>query len=183
MKRKLVEMEEEALKLRKMQEDSEKQDDGISPEKETTDARSVYIGNVDYGASPEELQKHFEFAYVEFKDEESVAAAVALSESVLRGRLIKVLPKRTNVPFFQLAQQRGGYRGYHRGGYHHPPPPQPYYPPASYYYAPRGSRGGYASARGASRYPRGASGYRGGRRGTSGHSSAGSLSGDESGSK
>lgn len=60
MKRKLVEMEEEALKLRKMQEDSEKQDDGISPEKETTDARSVYIGNVDYGASPEELQKHFE---------------------------------------------------------------------------------------------------------------------------
>ena len=61
MKRKLVEMEEEALKLRKLQKDTEKQEDeSTSSEKEASDARSVYIGNVDYGASPEELQKHFE---------------------------------------------------------------------------------------------------------------------------
>lgn len=58
MKRKLAEMEEEALKLRKLQEESEKIDENST--KEATDARSVYIGNVDYGASPEELQKHFE---------------------------------------------------------------------------------------------------------------------------
>ncbi|KAG9016251.1 hypothetical protein FRB90_003605 [Tulasnella sp. 427] len=74
------------------------------------DGRSVYVGNVDYGATPEELQQHFlscgsinritivcdkftgnpkGYAYVEFSDPAFVDTALALNESLFRGRLIK----------------------------------------------------------------------------------------------
>ena len=73
--------------------------------------RSVYIGNVDYGATAEELEQHFHgcgsinrvtilcnkfdgtpkgFAYIEFTDKDSVETAMALDESLFRGRQIKV---------------------------------------------------------------------------------------------
>lgn len=108
---------------------------------------------------------------------------------MLRGRLIKVLPKRTNLPFFALPQQRGsgpGYRGSHHGGYHYPPQPYNYHHPSPYYYAQRGGRGGYTPNRGAPRYPRGGSGYRGAssRRGSGAYhhsSSTPASSGDEHG--
>jgi polyadenylate-binding protein 2 len=84
-----------------------------------TDKRSVYVGNVDYHATPEELQEHFKscgpinritimvdkytccpkgFAYMEFVEEESVKNAVLLNDSLFRGRQLKVLAKRTNLP-------------------------------------------------------------------------------------
>ena len=103
------------------------------------DARSVYVGNVDYGSTPEELQTHFQscgtinritiacdkfsgqpkgFAYIEFAEPEHVANATALNESLFRNRLLKVLPKRTNVPGFNArGRGRGGPRGGFRGGY------------------------------------------------------------------
>lgn len=62
------------------------------------------------------IEKKRSFAYVEFADQSSVANAVNLSESMFRGRLLKVLPKRTNVP--GLKRGRGGARlrpGVHRG--------------------------------------------------------------------
>merc|ERR1719495_180916 len=86
-------------------------------EKMEVDAKSVYIGNVDYAATAEELEQHFHgcgsinrvtilcdkfsghpkgFAYVEFADKDSVSTAMALDESLFRGRQIKVMPKRTN---------------------------------------------------------------------------------------
>ena len=73
--------------------------------------RSVYVGNVDYGATAEELEQHFHgcgsvqrvtilcnkfdghpkgFAYVEFTDKDSVNTAMALDDSLFRGRQIKV---------------------------------------------------------------------------------------------
>ena len=73
------------------------------------DARSVYVGNVDYGATAEELEQHFHgcgsinrvtilcnkydgnpkgFAYVEFTDKESVDTAMALDDSLFRYILI-----------------------------------------------------------------------------------------------
>ena len=76
------------------------------------DARSCYVGNVDYGATAEELEQHFHgcgsinrvtilcnkfdgnpkgFAYVEFTDKDSVDTAMALDDSLFRGRQIKVL--------------------------------------------------------------------------------------------
>ena len=69
------------------------------------DARSVYVGNVDYGATAEELEQHFHgcgsinrvtilcnkydgnpkgFAYVEFADKDSVDTAMALDDSLFR---------------------------------------------------------------------------------------------------
>lgn len=67
MKRRVAEMESEAAKLREMQ----SQQDGYEAEgpagsstggredREDVDARSVFVGNVDYGATPEEIQAHF----------------------------------------------------------------------------------------------------------------------------
>jgi len=148
MKQRVKEMEEEARKLRQMEAEASTHtppqipesltptggDETMEEEKEIIDGRSVFVGNVDYGASPEEIQAHFQscgtinrvtilcdkftghpkgYAYVEFADSSFVGAASALNDSMFRGRLIKVTPKRTNVPSFIL---RGGARGGHRGG-------------------------------------------------------------------
>nr|XP_029482040.1 polyadenylate-binding protein 2-B-like isoform X3 [Oncorhynchus nerka] len=122
-------MEEEAEKLKELQNEVEKQMNLSPPpagpvimsieEKMEADARSIYVGNVDYGATAEELEAHFHgcgsvnrvtilcdkftghpkgFAYIEFSDKESVRTAMALDESLFRGRQIKVGVKRTNRP-------------------------------------------------------------------------------------
>ncbi|EPZ34386.1 RNA-binding domain-containing protein [Rozella allomycis CSF55] len=139
MKLRVKEMEEEAAKLREMQAQVEQQMnmslDSLES-KEVVDNRSIYVGNVDYSSTPEELQAHFQacgtikrvtincdkftgspkgFAYVEFADPEHVANAMALNESLFKGRLLKVLPKRTNIPGFNRGKWRGRARG--RGGY------------------------------------------------------------------
>jgi len=145
-------MEEEAEKLRQMQVEVDKQlAVPLSPtgnlnlsfeEKMEVDNKSVYIGNVDYGATAEELEQHFHgcgsinrvtilcnkfdghpkgFAYVEFSDKDSVQTAMALDDSLFRGRQIKVMPKRTNKPGISTSHRpprgyRGGFRG-SRGGF------------------------------------------------------------------
>ncbi len=61
MKRRVAEMEEEAAKLREMQASLEQQSSDLQREdKEDIDARSIFVGNVDYQASPEEIQAHFQ---------------------------------------------------------------------------------------------------------------------------
>lgn len=103
------------------------------PSSAEADARSVFVTNVDFSTTPEELQGHFRacgtinritilvdrhtgrprgHAYVEFADPAHVANAMALNDSLFRNRIIKVAPKRTNVP----AHMRGGFRG-GRGGF------------------------------------------------------------------
>ncbi|KAL2687471.1 hypothetical protein Neosp_005032 [[Neocosmospora] mangrovei] len=155
MKRRVAEMEEEAKKLREMQATLEQQSADLADDKESIDARSIFVGNVDYSASPEEIQAHFQscgsinrvtilldkftgqpkgYAYVEFTEPSLVAQALVLNESVFKGRNIKVTPKRTNIP----GMSRGGRGG--RGGF-------------------RGGRGFH----GRGSFPRG--GYRGGYRG------------------
>lgn len=60
MKRRVAEMESEAAKLREMQKDLEPATDGgMREDREDVDARSIFVGNVDYGATPEEIQTHF----------------------------------------------------------------------------------------------------------------------------
>ncbi|XP_024903776.1 polyadenylate-binding protein 2 isoform X1 [Pteropus alecto] len=131
IKARVREMEEEAEKLKELQNEVEKQMNMSPPpgnagpvimsieEKMEADARSIYVGNVDYGATAEELEAHFHgcgsvnrvtilcdkfsghpkgFAYIEFSDKESVRTSLALDESLFRGRQIKVIPKRTNRP-------------------------------------------------------------------------------------
>ncbi|KEY69986.1 hypothetical protein S7711_04004 [Stachybotrys chartarum IBT 7711] len=132
MKRRVAEMEEEAKKLREMQATLEQQSMDLADDKESVDSRSIFVGNVDYSASPEEIQAHFQscgsinrvtilldkftgqpkgYAYVEFAEPSLVAQALVLNESLFKGRNIKVTPKRTNVPGMSRGRGRGGFRG------------------------------------------------------------------------
>lgn len=104
-------------------------------EMEEVDQRSVYIGQVDYDCSPEELKEHFEgagkirrvtilvnshtgqpkgYAYIEFADVDSMRRALELDATELRGRTLKVREKRTNVPGMKATRSA--------------PPPYPYMP-------------------------------------------------------
>jgi polyadenylate-binding protein 2 len=73
------------------------------------DGRSIYVGQVDYSATPEELQEHFAscgtvnrvtilcdqyrnpkgYAYIEFDSAEAVEAAVLLNDSEFKSRQLK----------------------------------------------------------------------------------------------
>ncbi|KIY94017.1 Polyadenylate-binding protein 2 [Monoraphidium neglectum] len=188
MRRKLAEMEEEAARLK------EQQAKGVldvgaaagaaaggatDPElaaKQEADSRSVYVGNVDYGTTPEELQLHFQgcgtvnrvtiltdpygnpkgFAYIEFLEADAVDNALTMDASEIRGRAIKVLRKRTNVPGLKA---RGRGRGRGRGGY------GGYGGDGGYGGYGGGYGGGYYGGRGGGYVPRGRGGYRGRGRG------------------
>ncbi|KAL3837847.1 hypothetical protein ACJIZ3_022438 [Penstemon smallii] len=164
MKKRLQEIEEEAGALREMQAKVEKemgsgQEDSTGgsanqAEKEEVDARSIYVGNVDYACTPEEVQQHFQscgtvnrvtiltdkfgqpkgFAYVEFVEVEAVQNAVLLNESELHGRQLKVSAKRTNVP--GMKQFRGRRPSPYFGGRGFMPGP-PMYAPYGYGRVPR----------------------------------------------
>ncbi|TMW40733.1 hypothetical protein DOY81_014188 [Sarcophaga bullata] len=147
IKARVKEMEEEAEKIKQMQSEVDKQMAGSTTglatvplsleEKQEIDTRSVYVGNVDYGASAEELEAHFHgcgtinrvtilcnkadghpkgFAYIEFGSKEYVETALAMNETLFRGRQIKVMSKRTNRPGLSTTNRfpRGSFRG--RGG-------------------------------------------------------------------
>ncbi|MFQ6637733.1 hypothetical protein Gotur_013399 [Gossypium turneri] len=134
MKKRLREIEEEAGALREMQAKVEKEMGAVQDsssasasqaEKEEVDSRSIYVGNVDYACTPEEVQQHFQscgtvnrvtiltdkfgqpkgFAYVEFVEVDAVQNALLLNESELHGRQLKVSAKRTNIP--GMKQYRG----------------------------------------------------------------------------
>lgn len=63
MKRRVAEMEDEAAKLRELQSQLDQQPESLPREDpEDVDARSIFVGNVDYGATPEEIRVHFESA-------------------------------------------------------------------------------------------------------------------------
>ncbi|MED6157954.1 Polyadenylate-binding protein 2 [Stylosanthes scabra] len=165
MKRRLKEMEEEAAALREMQAKVEKeigsaQDPATAAaslaNKEEADSRSVFVGNVDYACTPEEVQQHFQscgtvnrvtiltdkfghpkgFAYVEFVEVEAVQEALVLNESELHGRQLKVLPKRTNVPGMKQYRPRR-YNPYMSFGFRRPYPPPYFYSPYGYGKVPR----------------------------------------------
>ncbi|KAK0206289.1 hypothetical protein DFS33DRAFT_1452391 [Desarmillaria ectypa] len=135
MKQRVEEMEKEAMKLREMQAEAEKVnndslDAGVPMEtdedKAAADSRSVYVGNVDYSATPEEIQGHFQacgtinrvtilcdkftghpkgYAYVEFAEPEHIDAALTMDNSLFRGRLIKV---GANFPVARMLLRQSG---------------------------------------------------------------------------
>lgn len=151
IKARVKEMEEEAEKLKEMQKSAEESLLMGSPtnqatlltspgDKGDTDARSVYVGNVDYSATATDLEQHFHgcgavnrvtilcdrytgnpkgFAYVEFTEKDSVETACQLTDSLFKGRQIKVTAKRTNVPGISTTNRypRARYRGRGRGGF------------------------------------------------------------------
>jgi polyadenylate-binding protein 2 len=60
MKQRVKEMEDEAAKLREMQATLDRNENPeLRESKEDIDSRSVFVGNVDYSATPEEIQNHF----------------------------------------------------------------------------------------------------------------------------
>ncbi|KAJ9174885.1 hypothetical protein P3X46_013485 [Hevea brasiliensis] len=158
MKKRLKEMEDEAAALREMQAKVEKemsstQDPAAATSqasREEVDSRSVFIGNVDYSCTPEEVQQHFQscgtinritirtdkygqpkgYAYVEFFETEAVQEALLLNETELRGRQLKVTAKRTNIPGMKQFRPRrpNPYMGL--------PPRASHMPP--YFYSPYG---------------------------------------------
>jgi polyadenylate-binding protein 2 len=60
MKRRVAEMEAEAERLRDMQTQITEQSGELREDKEDIDGRSIFVGNVDYSATPEEIQAHFQ---------------------------------------------------------------------------------------------------------------------------
>lgn len=160
MKKRLKEMEDEAAALREMQAKVEKEMGSVQDpanaaasqaNREEVDLRSVFVGNVDYACTPEEVQQHFQacgtvnrvtiltdkfgqpkgFAYVEFVEQEAVQDALQLNESELHGRQLKVMPKRTNVPGMKQFHPRR-FNPYQPYGFRRP------YAPAPYFYSPYG---------------------------------------------
>ncbi|KAI1327218.1 RNA-binding domain-containing protein [Xylariaceae sp. FL0255] len=140
MKRRVAEMEQEAAKLRELHASLEEKNQETTDAPNDVDSRSIFVGNVDYSVSPEEIQAHFQscgsinrvtilldkftgqpkgYAYVEFTEPSLVAQALVLNDSVLKGRNIKVTPKRTNIPGMSRGRGRGRGRGFFggRGGY------------------------------------------------------------------
>lgn len=113
---------------------SQNSEDGSS--RNSLDSCSIYIGNVEYGANPLDLQRHFKscgvveritimanketgqpkgYAYLEFDLHVAAKDAVKMFDgSELLGREIKVCLKRTNVPGHSHAGH-GYYRGRGRG--------------------------------------------------------------------
>eukprot|EP01039_Chlorochromonas_danica_P006603 gene6603-7296_t len=136
MEKRVKQMEEELNQLSSMQEQVSGQ---MSTAADKIDESSIYVGQVDYQATAEELQAHFApcgtinrvtiicdkitghpkgFAYVEFAEKDSVEKALKLDDSTFKGRQLKVLPKRHNVPLGRGAGRggRGGRLGPVYGG-------------------------------------------------------------------
>lgn len=147
MKRRVKEMEEEAAKLSEMQSQVESQmgkgtasalgeaQGGAAASaaaQAAMDDNSIYIGQVDYAATPEELQALFQscgtinrvtilcdkftgqpkgYAYIEFASRDAVESALLLNDTTFRGRQLKVTPKRQNIRGFNYTRGRGGMRG------------------------------------------------------------------------
>lgn len=132
--KRVQQMKEEAEALARAQEEVEEEMKASTASKEDSDRRSVFVGNVDYGTQPEELQQFFSScgsisrvtilcdkytshprgcAYVEFAEESGVENALLLNEQLFRNRPLKVVAKRTNLP--GLARGRGRARRGRRG--------------------------------------------------------------------
>jgi polyadenylate-binding protein 2 len=100
-------------------EDSKEDLPDISTEEASeADKKSIFIGNVHFNTSIDELKELFGecgeieratiaedkfgqakgYAFMEFKEVESVSNAIGMDGTVFKKRKIKVIPKRTNLP-------------------------------------------------------------------------------------
>jgi polyadenylate-binding protein 2 len=133
MQKRLESLDEELNKINKSQQEILSNIDAVN---DTIDEKSVYVGQVDYAATEEELKEHFKscgvisrvhivttkykkpkgFAYIEFAEKDSVISALKYDgTSVFKDRTLTVVPKRINVPPAALRGFDGGRFG-GRGG-------------------------------------------------------------------
>ncbi|KAK8794424.1 hypothetical protein JH06_1164 [Blastocystis sp. subtype 4] len=110
----------------------------LPTDRDNIDERSIFVKQVDYGVTPQELMEYFSTcgsitrikilttkqgvpkgaAYIEFADPESVKSALMFSGNSFHDRTLVVEPKRKNIPRHFLHRGRGrGRGGYHRGAY------------------------------------------------------------------
>lgn len=103
---------------RQGQEGSELPSEQAEPNVKEEDKRSVFVENVDYKATKEEIENVFcdcgkvlrvtilrdkfsntprGLAYVQFDTTDAVQHAIYLTGAQIRGRMIRVSPKRTNI--------------------------------------------------------------------------------------
>lgn len=99
----------------------------ISPTEDDINNRSVFVQQVDYNCTEDELKEHFNCcgqinrvtilknhfshkptgsAYIEFSQQSSVEHALKLSTTILKGRQIKVQRKRENKPGMSRIRSR-----------------------------------------------------------------------------
>jgi polyadenylate-binding protein 2 len=97
-----------------MEEKSAEVEGKLKSASSSLDENSIYVGQVDYEASAEELMAHFSpcgavnrvtimrdhitgmpkgFAYIEFSDKEALNNALKLDDTLFKGRQLKILPK------------------------------------------------------------------------------------------
>ena len=109
----IEQLEKQVAMMEKELEEGRLEEQGLrdAVAKDGEETTSVYVGQVDYSAAPEELHAHFEgcgtvkrvtilcdkftghpkgYAYMEFEDEEAVEKAVELNGSEFKGRQLKV---------------------------------------------------------------------------------------------
>mmetsp|Transcript_21132 Transcript_21132/g.58584 ORF Transcript_21132/g.58584 Transcript_21132/m.58584 type:complete len:196 (-) Transcript_21132:142-729(-) len=132
MQKQIQALESEAARLQEADDYAEDSADGMGIEQEDPDLRSIYVGNVDYQSTAEELQEHLKacgemiritiltnkftghpkgVAYVEFADIEGMSRALLMNGSLFRGRALKVAQKRTNIPGFKNKGGKGKGKG------------------------------------------------------------------------
>lgn len=167
IQKEIAEMDNETIKLQELTTAIGEDADFDSAD---VDKRSVYVGNVDYGSTPEEIQEHFKscgqikritilvdrytgspkgFAYIEFGDEQSVLNALLLNDSLFRARQLKVVQKRTNIPNKGKDKGAKGFKGAMKGKgkgkgkFSYPPPwfAMPYGPPVGKFDYKGGGKG------------------------------------------
>lgn len=139
-----------------------------SPDKQDHDALSIYIGNVDYSATEDELKDTFldcgdivrvtiiknmktghpkGAAFIEFTDRQGVNAAMAMNGKQVKGRPLIVTSKKPRPEYRERDRDRERLAYYDRHAYERRAPPRggPVYPyPSSRSpYGGAAPRGGY----------------------------------------
>ncbi|KAL1241555.1 Polyadenylate-binding protein [Trichinella spiralis] len=124
IRERLKEMEREAQLIRNLHSEVEKQMTTVlnesssaipltTEEKIEVDSRSVFVGNVDYGATAEQLEAHFHgcgaINRVTILCDRYSGRPKAMTDTLFRGRQIKVLEKRTNRPGMGNTRARRPY--------------------------------------------------------------------------
>lgn len=105
-------------------------------EEEQTLLRSVFVKNVEFSATIDEIKQHFKecgeilrvtigvnkatrkplgYCYIEFATQEAAIRSKILNESLFKGRQITVIPKRKNVPYKGSSASRGKHQFRNQG--------------------------------------------------------------------
>ena len=132
LRQRLEKIQKDRDKTEKKEEQSQKQEtEKTEADTDDPDARSVFVKAVDFSATEQDIRKFFDccgtikrvtlltdhhtrrfkgHVYIEFDSPLCVPLAQQLDEHLFKGRQIKVLPKRKNIPNFSPRRRRRSFR-------------------------------------------------------------------------